>query len=87
MAIIPRAKNSWPKAFWLFLHDKKAPGLLLHVVRPLAVAYLPLGILGDLLFPPLALIDGIPTVLVAAYVLWRVNKYRYVATLQNDTAA
>lgn len=72
--------NSWKRAFCLFLHDKSASVLLLRVARPLLLAIVPAGVLTNILFPPLALFDGIPTILIACYVIWRVHKYRFVQT-------
>ena len=74
--------NSWKRAFWLFLHDKRASVLLLRLARPLLLAIVPAGVLANVLFPPLVLFDGIPTILIACYVLWRVHKYRFVQTSQ-----
>ncbi|MCA9325990.1 hypothetical protein KC976_00095 [Candidatus Saccharibacteria bacterium] len=67
-----------------YLHDKRASVLILRVARPLLLAIVPAGVLTNILFPPLALFDGAPTILITCYVLWRVHKYRFVQTPQKS---
>jgi hypothetical protein len=68
-------KRSWARAFGLFLRSKDAP-LLLRLAPAWPLAYQPVNLATTALIPGVGLLDDAGSLVVAAYVIHKINQKR-----------
>ncbi|HET8709562.1 MAG TPA: hypothetical protein VFL85_04785 [Candidatus Saccharimonadales bacterium] len=70
----PREKRTWRQAAWEFRHDPQV-GLVLRLLPAGLLTYLPVNVADDFI-PVIGEVDDAGWVALAAYVVYRISKYR-----------